>query len=177
MKEGKQKKLLILIVCIFLSLIGIIMTLTKNNTSTENEETSELSMQESEVNESTSEHVTEEKISEYDTTTLPDVDNDSDDSVNIYTTVYFTNTDILDSSSLPIEAHSVLVENADKFLKLNGYENVTELVVDNETFTDNDTRVDFNCFMEGHEEVLGVTFLKDTGELSFSIRKIDEYEL
>lgn len=99
---------------------------------------------------------------------LPAVENESDEG-NGKDLLYFTNTAKLDAGRMPFRAQGILVEETQRFLRLNGYEDVTELYVYAESYLENEKKVSFCCFMDGHKEALQIEFLFEEERLKFYI--------
>lgn len=116
---------------------------------------------------------TEEKFqSEYDYTNkgLPEQENESESESYVEgkdIKVYFTNTDKLDKSSLPLEAQQILCSKTQIFLYSSGFEDVTELKILDTGFSDNERKVTFVCEIPGYEEMLRVTYKNE--KLKFAI--------
>lgn len=109
---------------------------------------------------------------------LPDVENESNDTYTDgnQTKVYFTNTSKLDASSLPISVHEVLCEKTQCYLYSCGYDNVTELVINEEDFIDNEDEVTFLCEIPESEEKLRISYDKKDNRLQFESVIIDKIE-
>lgn len=104
--------------------------------------------------------------------TLPDYDNESSNEIYAEGTnieVYFTNTDILDQGNLPLAAQSELTFDVQRFLNRSGYEDVTELYVDDTTYEENEKKISFNCFMDGYAEQLRIVYDIENSQLQFGI--------
>lgn len=91
--------------------------------------------------------------------------------------VFFTNTEILDASSLPLAAHDILCRETQKYLDAWGYEDVKEIRIQDDGFADDEKSVTFQCELPGHEEMLVISYLKDKSTLKFEtaiIERINE---
>lgn len=85
--------------------------------------------------------------------------------------VYFSNTKCLDEGNLPLEIHSVLVLDVQEFLEINGYKDVIELYLIEESYTETEESISFLCLMnvDGYEEMLQVEYLFGENSLEYHI--------
>lgn len=171
------KKIMMIIACFAVALIGLYMQFFHEDKPTQKKDSNEnLQMeQETEKNE------TETFEYDYSDKELPDEENESE--AELYTEtneeptkVYFTNTDLIDKSSMPIEVHSEIARDTQRYLYINGYTDVTELIVNDDEFLDYDDRVSFNCDIPGRKEKLQITYNKMNRQLMFAIVYLDEDE-
>lgn len=176
--EGKGiKKMLIIIGCFAISVIGLCMQFFYKGDSSSNVDKN---AEEQRNGDETEQLESETVVYEYDylNTELPTEENESSNELYMgdggkAAKIYFSNTGLLDQCSMPIAAQAELVEAAQAFLNLNGYQDVTELTVDNDEFIDDDKNVSFTCNMSGYEEKLQVTFSKSESKLMFAIVYIE----
>lgn len=169
--DDKGKKLLIIALCIFITVIGIYKTffnpvIETKNTST-NISKKEETGKNSSINSST-------KKVNYDASKEP-LPEEAVESSELYVngaepTVYFSNTEQLDASTMPLTAQAEITKDVQKYLSRNGYGSVTKLSIDNGSFTDTDEKIHFTCTMEGYEEKLSITYLKEKSEFQFSMQ-------
>lgn len=175
MKDRDSKKLFIMIMCICLSIFGLYMQFFREKKVETKVETS------TNIKADNREYQKETEIMSQDPNDflkqdLPNVENDS---VNeTYTDgqlvdVYFSNTEVLDTGNLPLAAQKVLSGETQKFLYRNGYEDVTELYVDSDSYKETKENIVFNCFMDGHEEMLQVLFQFDESKIKLYILTVD----
>ena len=166
MQNRDMKNVLLLILCIAATVIGIYMTFFHSSTSDEDiPYINNVSQNKETEMEEYVETPTEE-------VSLPDYENDSlnetyTDGTEI--TVYFENTDVIDQGNLPLGAHAILCSSAQKFLKRSGYDDVTELYVDEESYKEGDKEITFRCFMDGYTQQLGITYDVSEQMLRFNI--------
>lgn len=130
--------------------------------------------------EDSKEKTTEADAYDYSDKNLPDVDNTSADETYAefeveHIQVYFSNTAMLDQCSMPTAAQSELALDTQKFLEMQGYD-VTELIIDNNEFIDDDNKVLFECVMPGYAEKLQITYEKAESMLHFAIVLNEEME-
>ena len=165
MQNKNMKNVLLLILCVAATFVGIYMTFFHQAADDDIPYINNVGQDKEAEMEEYVETQTEE-------VSLPDYENES--SNETYTdgteiTVYFENTDVIDQGSLPLGAHSILCSSAQKFLKRSGYGDVTELYVDEESYTEDDKKITFHCFMDGYEEQLGITYDVSEQMLRFNI--------
>lgn len=177
------KKVIIIVVCFAISVIGIYMQFFYKEKGKDNlENSTEISVGIDKKTEAGTEQIKEDStvVYEYDYSNqeLPTEENESSDELYMgnggdAAKIFFSDTEKLDQCSMPMEAQADLVDAVQRFLIINGYENVTELHIDNEQFVDNEKVVSFLCEMQGFDEKLQVTFSKTEGKLSFAFVYID----
>lgn len=160
-----EKKFFSFVFWILITVFGVYMTFFAKKESPDQKEP-EVS-EEKMIDEKSEKFVeTQEYIS------LPEEVNDSENetySEGMQTEVYFSNTTVIDEGSLPLEVHSILVKSAQKYLNRSGYEDVTELYVDDESYIEDGEHIAFNCFMDGHSSQLRIVFEINDSKLKFSI--------
>lgn len=164
--DNSGKKLLLLAFWIAIAIFGIYMTFF----SKEESESMDESFVEKEINEIETENAIFSESQ--DLTSLPMDENVSGDEMYIEgmeTQIYFSNTTVIDEGNLPLEVQAVLVNSTQKFLNRSGYEDVTELYVDEESYIEDKEHIAFNCFMDGHTSQLRVIFEINSSNLKFSI--------
>lgn len=166
MNKSNEAKIIKLFFCLAIAVLGIYMTFF-NNDGNKNE----AQKYENDVIEENQEA---EMIFEQaqDPNNLPEYENESSSelvSEGMVEKVYFTNTSVIDEGKLPVEVHSVLVSDAQKYLNRSGYEDVTELYIDEESYIEEDNFIAFNCYMDGYSEELRIVFERTEGNLKFSI--------
>lgn len=83
--------------------------------------------------------------------------------------IYFENTEVLDQGSLPLPVQAGLAEYTQKYLYRNGYTDVTELYIEEESYTEDVEKIMFRCYLDGHEEMLQIEYRLDEGRLCFLI--------
>jgi len=114
----------------------------------------------------------EENLNRAGTVILPDYENKSANETyteGIPVEVYFSNTEVIDKGNLPIEAHSMLPLSAQRYLNRSGFEDVTELYVDEESYRETENEISFCCYMDGYRERLRIAYNKNESQLEFSI--------
>ena len=170
MSERKSGKVFVLIACILISIVGIYMEFFYNPNSKKNSEVSESAEKES-----------ESLNTEYDFSgqELPDTENVS--AGETYTDkedveVYFSNTDLLDNGNIPLSVQSELCELTQRFLYRNGYEDVEELYVDDDSYLESEDMISFSCFMDGHQEKLQIRYDVQQHTLEYNIINTDTVE-
>lgn len=156
MKDKQSKRLFRAILCIIIAIFGLIFTFGNGNG--EEAETGNKNRE------------AEKNDYEYAQERLPQNENGCEDET--YTegkeiNVYFTNTEKLDNSSLPLAVHAALCREAQKYLDNNGFENISEIRILDEGFEDNESLVTFQCELPGHEEILAVSYQKEGSMLKF----------
>ena len=182
MKDKNGLKIFILIFCIGVSILGIYMQFFGMKKITEKEKVEDSRETEEESDIPGKEKGTESmgKAQETDNpwtaavngTELPDIENESADET--YTgkqevTVYFSNTDSLDHGSMPLAVQAELTEDTQKYLKMYGYGDVTELYIDEESYSEDEEAVRFQCFMDGYQDKLQIEYTFGDSTLRFSI--------
>lgn len=163
--KKKENKLMIFIVCILLSIFGIYKTYFGDRKAEAEWNTAAV-----EKTREKEDLVTEQGENEM--VTLPKSNNKSENA--IYTEalpveVYFSNADVIDEGNLPLEAHKILAVSTQKYLNRLGYDDVTELYVDETSYVEEEEKIYFNCFMDGHKEQLRIVYNKEYSELEFAI--------
>lgn len=166
-----QKKMFIIIVCFCAAVIGLFVQFF-HKPQMEDDEKME-SQYEIDQTEDSKEKSTEKNAYDYSDKNLPDVDNASSDETYAefeveHIQVYFSNTAMLDQCSMPVAAQSELALDAQKFLEMQGYD-VTELVIDDSEFIDDESKVLFECDMPGYSEKLQIIYDKAASTLYFAI--------
>ena len=140
MRDKQSRRLFTAILCITISIFGLIFTFGNGNG------------EEAEEEEKNSRR--EGKSYEYAQEELPQDENESQDET--YTDgksikVYFTNTEKLDRSSLPLAAHAILCREAQKYLDAGGFENAGDLRILDNGFSDSKDAITFRK-RKGSEE-------------------------
>ena len=163
--KKKENKLMKFIVCILLSIFGIYKTYFGDRKAEAEWNTADV-----EKTREKEDLVTEQGENEM--VTLPKSNNKSEN--EIYTEalpveVYFSNADVIDEGNLPLEAHKILAVSTQKYLNRLGYDDVTELYVDETSYVEEEEKIYFNCFMDGHKEQLRIVYNKEYSELEFAI--------
>lgn len=171
MKDRRSKQVCKLVFCAVLSVFGIYFSFFDKK---QDEEVKEEKMT---VQELKGEEKKVKFSDDYTNNDLPDIENESNDS---YTEgksleVYFTNTQELDASTLPLSVQEELGYKAQEYLYSNGYEGITELAID-EGFIDNENEVEFTCQIPGQKEKLHISYDKKEKMLKFAILIIDKIE-
>lgn len=103
---------------------------------------------------------------------LPESDNTAENEVyndGYASDIYFSNTKKLDEGNMPLRAQARLVTDVDKVLKRSGYEDVTELYIDDESYQETDEYIVFRCFLDGYADQLEVTYSIDEKTLNYNI--------
>lgn len=164
-KDKQSKRLFLTALCIILSLFGLFYTF--GAVSSEDEQKKESN--EKEI----------KNAYEYEQKQLPNDENESEDEA--YTDgkkikVYFTNTEKIDSSSLPLAAHAILCQEAQKYLDAGGFGKAAELKIMDKGFSDNEDAVTFQCMIAGYEETLAVTYKKEERTLKFDTVEMERIE-
>lgn len=172
-----QKKIFIIIFCFAVAVIGLYMQFihrpkvddTGTDMMTETETSTASAIEKKEA-----EETTERYEYDYADKELPDVDNETaSETYNPYDTdavnVYFTNTDMLDQCSMPMAAQTEMPQDVQNYLIMQGYTDVTELIVDDNEFIDDDDKVLFECAMPGYSDKLQITYDKAKSTLYFAI--------
>lgn len=168
MQNSSASKLIKFVFCICITILGVFMTFfQKGSDQNEKENVSEISVIEMESKE-------ENNVFEHaeNTLQLPDTENMSEDEryySGMDVELYFSNTAVIDQGNLPLEVHAVLVKSAQKYLNRSGYEDVSELYIDEESYVEEDTYIAFSCYMDGHAEKLRIEFDFNESNLKFSI--------
>ncbi len=115
----------------------------------------------------------------YADTELPLEENESADETynggKVETEVYFSNTERLDTGSMPLEAQKVLCSEVQQYLRQSGYADVTELYLDDESYAEDAQKISFVCFMDGHKEMLQVEYYFTEHTLRYHIVESEEY--
>lgn len=174
MGDRSSKKIFYLILLIGLSVFGIYMNFFYEPDKKE-EETSVWGITESRDSDEMGD-IENMALDMYDYSNkaLPDVENETiedeySEGKNIE--IYFENTEVLDTGSLPAEVHAKLTEAAQRYLFQNGYSDVTELYVDEESYTEAEEIIRFKCFMDGYEKKLQIEYLMNEKKLQFVVIK------
>lgn len=165
MRDRQSKRLFKAILCIMVSIFGIIFTFGSRGSE---------NAQQEEKNKKT-----ERNTFEYVQEELPKQENKSEDET--YTDgrkikVYFTNTERLDNSSLPFAAHAMLCQEAQKFLDASGFDNAKEIKIREDGFEDNEKMVTFQCDIPGYEERIVVIYKKEKSSLKFETVESERIE-
>ena len=179
MKDKNGLKIFILIFCIGVSILGIYMQffgmdrITKKDGAEGTQETDRENMDPGDKEKTNGTEKTEStERNVFDMADLPDTENESADET--YTgkqeiTVYFSNTEKLDQGHLPLSVQAELTEDAQKYLKMYGYGDVTELYIDEESYSEDEEAVRFQCFMDGYQDKLQIEYTFGDSTLRFSI--------
>lgn len=162
-KSGKMIfKLAISITAI---IFGLYMTFFHDNSLQSKEDNSEI--------EGTEEMKMGQNGLDYSCTELPMEDNESEfelydsDAQNIE--IYFSNTEVLDSGNMPLEAQAVLAGEVQTYLIQSGYADVTELYIDDESYFESEEKLVFDCYMDGHGEMLQIEYWFQNQTLKYYI--------
>lgn len=112
----------------------------------------------------------------YDYTDLefPDMENESVDELysaegSFVASIYFSNTEKLDNGVMPLEVQAKLVQHAQEFLEESGYEDVSELYIEENSYEENEERITFLCYMDGYEEIFQIEYNCEERSLAFCI--------
>lgn len=173
--DKNGKRLLTFVISCAAIVLGIYMTFIKDNTAEENrgQEESVMSMEQGEEM-----NMNQNNIYDYSDKELPTEENETaGESYNNGRKdieVYFVNTEKLDKGAMPAEAQAVLSDGVQTYLRHRGYDDVTELYVDSESYQEDLEKISFNCFMDGYEEVLTIEYLFAEQTLTYSIMYMDE---
>lgn len=168
MKNRQSGQIFRAMLCVLVSIFGIIFTFCGGN---ETKEVNETKSEKTKTGSSIYEHAQEN---------LQQKNNESEPETYMEgreVKVYFTNTEKLDASSFPLAAHDVLCSETQKYLDAFGYENVKEIRIQDNGFVDDEKSVTFQCKLPGHEETLVVSYKKDKSTLEFEtviIERINE---
>lgn len=161
-----------LVACIVISIIGIYMEFFYEPTDKKESKNQGLEIESSE------DEGGQNMSNKYDYSQkeLPNVDNKSSDET--YTDgenieVYFSNTEVLDNGRLPLSVQSKLNMITQRFLYSNGYEDVQELYIDQESYIETEDEIRFCCFMDGHEEQLQIQYDEKEKKIKFSVIEKD----
>lgn len=103
---------------------------------------------------------------------LPESDNIAENEVysdGYISDIYFSNTKKLDEGKMPLKAQARLVTDADRILKRSGYEDVTELYIDDESYRETDEYISFRCFMDGYTDQLEIKYSIGEKTLNYNI--------
>ena len=131
--------------------------------------------------EDTEQHLTDQKGGEavskgHDYTYLefPDMENESADELykevgEEEVNVYFSNTDLLDNGSLPLEVQLVLAQATEAYLSERGYEDVTELYIEEDSYEETEKGIVFVCYMDGYTDTLQIEYKFEENKLIFCI--------
>lgn len=173
MRDKRSKQVFIVAFCVLISVIGIYIQFIKKDTDIKDTQENAETVTEKEVE---TENESTQNEYDYSNKELPAVDNESDaetstDGEDIK--IYFTNTQKLDDSDMPFNVQSVLSLDTQRFLYQNGYQDVTELAVDDSGFIDNEDEISFLCSMKDYEEKFKVLYDKSENKLKFSIVFLD----
>lgn len=110
---------------------------------------------------------------DYSHTELPMEDNESE--FELYGSgtqnieIYFSNTQVLDSGNMPLEAQAVLTGEVQTYLIHSGYADVTELYIDDESYSESEEKISFDCYMDGYEEMLQIEYWFQNQTLKYYI--------
>ena len=172
MGERNGKKVFLLAVCIAATLFGIYINFFSGDAE-DKEPRENRSNQFTRESEEELEMEHQEKVTaDSGSTELPESRNES--SNETYTegtavSIYFANTDVLDQGNLPLSVQAVLVSRAQIYLNRSGYEDVTELYVDESSYVETSANIAFNCFMDGYTQQLHIEYRIRESSLEFSI--------
>lgn len=174
------KQLVILAFSIAAIVLGVYMTFFNDKMNPEKEMNVEESRNiDQEKNAEESEQVEATNDFDYTKKTLPLVENESEDETynngKLGIDIYFSNTDKLDQGTMPMEAQAVLCEEVQRYLIHSGYDDVTELYIDDESYIEDPEKISFVCFMDGHEETLQIEYWYKEQTLKYFILNSDEY--
>lgn len=168
--KKNSRRMFIFVFCVLLTILGIYMTFfydrtkkSKESMFHDGEKTAYVQKEDTEL---------EEGLNGDGTVILPDYDNKSANETyteGIAVEVYFTNTDVIDKGNLPVEAHAILPLSVQRYLNRSGFEDVTELYVDEDSYEESEDKISFDCFMDGHKEYLRIVYDKKESQLEFSI--------
>lgn len=181
MNNKNIKRVFYLILLIGLSIFGIYMQFFYKSDKQEDEKTTwetteekQSILQDNELNEKGATEDVAVDMYDYSEKILPDVENETveetySEGMNIE--IYFENADVLDEGSLPLEVHAKLTAAAQRYLFQNGYDDVTELYIDEKSYTEDEDCISFECFMDGYEKKLQIKYVIDESKLQFVIIK------
>lgn len=174
------KKVLKLVLAIAMIVLGIYMTFFHEDSSdtqkAEEAKRVEHIQTEKEEGASTEKMVT--NAYDYTNQELPTEENISD--AELYNgekevvEVYFANTEVLDHGNMPLEVQKILCERVQKYLRVNGYADVTELYIDSESYFEDAEKIGFRCFLDGHEEILQIEYWIAERTLKYAVLLLDE---
>lgn len=155
-----QKKLLMLGIYCAAIILGVYMTFFNKTPEEDN------------VNEKVEDEMMIQGV-DYSDKKLPDVENETSGerygNGAFNDMLYFSNTTELDEGNMPLEAQAILVEETQHFLNLNGYGDVTELYIYEESYEESAEKISFICFMDGHEEALQIEYWFNESYLKYYI--------
>lgn len=154
MSRNSEKKIFIFAACCAASILGVYMTFFYKGQE-EALKYKEIDYQEKQLSELVKEVVDEMYVEEGMTQSR----------------VYFSNTKCLDEGNLPLEIHSVLVLDVQEFLETNGYKDVRELYLVEESYMETEESISFLCLMDvdGYEEKLQIEYLFGEDSLNYHI--------
>lgn len=164
------KTILKLILAVAAIILGLYMTFFHSSDNDKQVET------ESNPNEISITNTEQEKeslnIYDYSDKELPMSDNVSED--EIYSEgssieVYFSNTAALDQGNMPLEVQKILSVRVQKYLYINGYDDVTELYIDEASYVETEQTISFLCYMDGYVEQLQIEYEFADQELKFAV--------
>lgn len=177
--DRSGKKVLMLAVSCAAIVVGIYMTFLKDDFSEQQERAAEYTVNnESEQGEGEGNGMNGVNAYDYSGRELPAEENETageaynGDKEDIE--VYFVNTDQLDKGAMPGEAQAVLSSGVQTYLRHRGYDDVTELYVDGESYKENSEKISFHCYMDGYVEVLVIEYYFEEQTLNYSIMELDE---
>lgn len=169
MANRSAKKVLLLGVYLAAIILGLYMTFF-------NKSDSELDLKEDKEQSSTGQ-IGEDAVSighDYTYLEFPDTENEAAD--ELYTeagveevNVYFSNTDSLDNGSIPLEVQAVLAQATETYLNERGYEDVTELYIEENSYKESESRIVFVCYMDGYADALQIEYKQEENRLVFCI--------
>lgn len=179
-----NKRLLMLALSCAAIILGIYMTFFYREAETaEGRADSQKMVQETDSVGDVSEEAQENLISQdkydYSDMELPTEENESENEIynggKLTTDIYFSNTALLDEGGMPLEAQKILCSEVQKYLRHSGYEDVTELYIDDESYQEDAETISFVCFMDGHEEMLQIEYHFAEQTLKYYIVELDKY--
>lgn len=178
MRSGKQ--LFKLTLSIAAIVLGVYMTFFNDRTESDHDESAGESQNiGQEISTEEKNQMVTTNVHDYAGKELPEVENETADETynngRSEIDVYFANTECLDQGRLPAEAHAVLCEEVQRYLKHSGYDDVTELYINDESYQEDDEKITFVCFMDGHEETLQIEYWFEEQTLKYFILNSDEY--
>lgn len=170
MQKNGASKMMKFVFCICITVLGVFMTFFYNPSGAEEKMVNETMKQETSSEEDVKEKVT--FVHAENELQLPNTENVSDEEAynkGMDAELYFSNTSVIDQGNLPLEVHAVLVNSAQKYLNRSGYEDVSELYVEEESYIEDETYIVFSCYMDGYSEKLRIEFDFNDSNLKFSI--------
>lgn len=183
MYDRNNRKLLMLVLSCAAIVLGIYMTFFYGEEKDKVMDSSQRSEKEisaaKDTKEGAGENLANSKKYDYSDGELPTEDNESGNEIynggKPESEIYFSNTGVLDGGNMPLEAQKVLCSEVQKYLRHTGYEYVTELYIDDESYGEDAEKISFLCFLDGYAEKLQIEYWFTEHALKYYIVESDEY--